>query len=433
MSFFEGLIPAFELSPLTAFALNYCIAAIPIIILVYVELSARFSVRAPKGCRKLGLHHYSNLRDEHSYNQHGTKNSSGGSNKDVKPRVKALIAYPIKSCGGIEFNLANVVETGLAYDRQFLFAEYIESPASKDDEKPAVGRWDCRTLRDGKYSRLTLIRPEIWVPDPSSSTYSPKLKEVESGGVLRIKYPRVPKNAFINLGMKLGLCSREEQFDVPMHPPSSTDPAYPRTPLKMLSRPLHGIHYKNSLPESLSTFLETTKPIGLFRVDTEQNRPVGGNAPSESDLGFQPITGFPDEYPLQMQNLSSVRNIAEQTSYAIPKLSVRRFRPNIVMEGAEAFVEDHWKLIRLVPSNNKDEKAGSGVNVHVSCRTIRCRLPNVDPDTGERHLVEPDKTVKSTRCIDPGDKKNGCLGMMLVPASQSMYPPEVDCLSLDLT
>lgn len=429
MSLFGSFIPAFTLSPLTNFAINYFIAAIPIIFLAYAELSFRLCVGPPKGCRKLGLHHISNLRDEFSYNQHGTKDGSGSSKKTgaKKARVKALIAYPIKSCHGVEFNIANVVETGLAYDRQFLFAEYIESPASKtpekEGEKPVAGRWDARTLRDGKYSKLTLIRPEIWIPDPSLSTYSLKLKEIESGGVLRIKYPRIPKNALISLGIKLGLCAREEQFDVPLHPPSSPDPAYPSTPLKMLSKNLHGIHYKDVIPASLSTFLGTTKPIGLFRVDSKQLRAVRGNAPTEADLGFQPITGFPDDYPLQMQNLASVRNIAEQTSYAIPELSVRRFRPNIVMEGADAFVEDHWKLIRIIPSDKnsvEDDKAG-GVNVHVSCRTIRCRLPNVDPDTGERHLVEPDKTVKATRCIDPGDAKNGCLGMMLVPASQSMY------------
>lgn len=43
-------------------------------------------------------------------------------------------------------------------------------------------------------------------------------------------------------------------------------------------------------------------------------------------------------------------------------------------------------------------------------------MPNVDPDTGERHMQEPDQTMRSYRAIDPGNKHGACLGMQLVPA-----------------
>ena len=45
----------------------------------------------------------------------------------------------------------------------------------------------------------------------------------------------------------------------------------------------------------------------------------------------------------------------------------------------------------------------------------RCKLPNVNPDTGIRHRAEPDKSLRALRNVDEGSPKNGCLGMQLCP------------------
>lgn len=45
----------------------------------------------------------------------------------------------------------------------------------------------------------------------------------------------------------------------------------------------------------------------------------------------------------------------------------------------------------------------------------RCKLPNVNPDTGIRHNVEPDRTLRANREIDEGAPKKGCLGMQVTP------------------
>lgn len=52
----------------------------------------------------------------------------------------------------------------------------------------------------------------------------------------------------------------------------------------------------------------------------------------------------------------------------------------------------------------------------VACRTIRCKLPIVNPDSGVRHPMDPDRTLKRYRRIDQRDLTNACLGMQLVPA-----------------
>ncbi|KAJ0164182.1 hypothetical protein CTA2_1569 [Colletotrichum tanaceti] len=42
-------------------------------------------------------------------------------------------------------------------------------------------------------------------------------------------------------------------------------------------------------------------------------------------------------------------------------------------------------------------------------------MPNVDPVTGVRHRVEPDRSLRKLRDVDEGAPHMGCLGMQMVP------------------
>ncbi|PGH09243.1 hypothetical protein AJ80_07720 [Polytolypa hystricis UAMH7299] len=430
-----NLIPRLNLPPHLSYLLLYTLCVLPILFLVAFELTSRRSAaRQPRGCKKLGLRNFSNLDDEFEYGTDGTrktqkktKDQDGG-----KSRIKALMVYPIKSCAGVEFNIANVVGTGMMFDRQFTFAEYIaDPPAAQAGAEPGTqpaGRWVTRTLRDGKYSRMTLIKPEIWVPDPSSPTYYPTAPEVLSNGVLVIKYPRpaTTTSSLTKLLMALNLTPREESFSVPLFPPPNH--TYPLTPLRIWRDTPAALDYSSHLPASLKQFLGINKPLALFRVDPSHLRTVMRCAPRKDVLGFQPVTGFADAYPLHILGLASVRDINERVGEAIPHLSVRRFRANIIFEGAGKYVEDDWKRVKLFPgkasrrrregNEEEEEDEDEGVELFAACRTVRCRLPNVDPLTGVRHPAEPDKTLKSFRCIDGGDPNNACLGMQVVPSVQ---------------
>jgi hypothetical protein len=154
----------------------------------------------PKGCRRLGLApgQKSNLHDEFN-----PVYSDGNSY-----RVKALFTYPLKSCRGIELEVADVVPTGLRFDRMFIFAEY------------GADGWNCRTLRNSGFHNLALIHPEIWVPNPSASDYDPALPEVLSRGVMVVSYPRLCpagwRGLLVQMGMMLGIVSRRRFFQVPL-------------------------------------------------------------------------------------------------------------------------------------------------------------------------------------------------------------------------
>ncbi|KAN0079129.1 hypothetical protein V8E54_005642 [Elaphomyces granulatus] len=442
----------------------------PFLLIILSELLVRRQ-RTPKGCRRIGLP----ARQSNIQNEYDKVYSRGQLEDDIDEdgqpfwRIKALFIYPIKSCAGIELDVADGVETGLVYDRQFCFAEH-NITSRKDPAESNSPEWEFKTMRDRRYGLLALVRPEIWVPDPASPDYSSELEEVRSQGVLVVYYPRIIKGIWslpVKVGMTLGLCAHEKSFRVPLHPPldnvnGDNRHVYPSARVRIWKDSPHAFDYGKHIPQSLRDFLHSSAlqsgssaanypPLSFFRADPADYRKIFRCAPRKSTLGFQPLTAFADAYPLHMLNLASVRDIAARCASAIPCLSVRRFRANIIIQGPDAYAEDSWKRIRVVnrdrgsrkskhclasadlskkneqeeqqqPVNRKEkeekeeEEEEDAIEIYTSCRTVRCRLPNVDPDTGIRHPAEPDRTLKSFRRIDAGDPNNACLGMQLVPA-----------------
>ena len=398
--------------------LTAAVGVVTILILAYLRSR---TTRRPKGCRKLGVDPaQSNLIDEYDPRySHGVPEGQD-SNGQAAWRIKSLFTYPIKSCGGIELDTTDVVPTGLAYDRQFCFAEY-DVPRAGTDVKP---HWTARTLRDRRFNRMALVRPEIWVPDVTVEGYSEELEEVKSQGVMVISFPRVVPNGrlvapLLKVGMALGIIPGEHLFWVPLFPPPDRTASYPSVPVKIWKDSPVAYDYGQHLPQSLHDYLGSgsSTQLTLFRVDSSHHREIFRCAPRKDNVGFQTVTGFADAYPIHLLNLASVQDVAARCAADIPKLSIRRFRANIIIQGPAAFEEDHWKRIRVACASSEDTQPAP-VDIFTVCRTVRCRLPNVDPDTGVRHPSEPDRTLKSYRKIDPGDLTNACLGMQLVPAVQ---------------
>jgi uncharacterized protein YcbX len=93
----------------------------------------------------------------------------------------------------------------------------------------------------------------------------------------------------------------------------------------------------------------------------------------------------------------------------VPLLNALRFRANVYVTGPPAFDEDTWTRARIT-----SPKSDSGIDLHVSARATRCKLPNVDPETGIADRNEPGTTMRKYRVVDEGSK-SACLGMMVTP------------------
>jgi uncharacterized protein YcbX len=108
-------------------------------------------------------------------------------------------------------------------------------------------------------------------------------------------------------------------------------------------------------------------------------------------------------------NLASVHHVASELPETHKKqLSALRYRANIYITGPPPFDEDNWTGALI--GKNK---------YHISCRTTRCKLPNVDPETGERDRSEPDSTMRRYRVVDQGSK-SACLGMQVTPLEEGV-------------
>ncbi|OQV01458.1 MOSC beta barrel domain-containing protein isoform 2 [Cladophialophora immunda] len=359
-----------------------------------------------QGYKKLKLGGPSHISDEEMGDKYAKFADAPSGSVASKWKVKALFIHPIKSCAGVELDVADVHAAGFRWDRTFAFAELLSpqgySGASQADKG---AKWVFRTLRQPGWERLALIKPEIWFPDPTDEEPS------TDRGWMVVRYPRIPTGRFSlisRLFIWLGIASEGKSFRVPLVPGENHQ--YPTENVTVWKDNPKWLNYGVHLPNDFQSFIKASNPVTLFRVDPNAYREVFRCAPRKDQLGYQPVVGFADAYPVHLLNTTSVRDIALRVKQEIPRFTARRFRANILIDGPGAYNEDDWKMIRI----------GSHI-FFCACHTVRCRLPNVDPDTAVMHPVEPDKTLKSFRCIDEGDPLNACLGLQLVPAAAGSF------------
>lgn len=94
---------------------------------------------------------------------------------------------------------------------------------------------------------------------------------------------------------------------------------------------------------------------------------------------------FADAFPFLLVSEESVAEISRRSGV---ELSVRRFRPNIVVANApHAHAEDDWRRISI---------AGQNFSVVKPC--ARCAIPTIDPDTGIAGK-EPLRTLATYRKV----------------------------------
>lgn len=58
-------------------------------------------------------------------------------------------------------------------------------------------------------------------------------------------------------------------------------------------------------------------------------------------------------------------------------------------------------------------------------------MPNIHPDTGEKHKREPDYALRKFRDVDDGCPRWGCLGMQMAPYFENTDKPDMMELTLE--
>jgi len=109
----------------------------------------------------------------------------------------------------------------------------------------------------------------------------------------------------------------------------------------------------------------------------------------QCDLAFSKEgeqTGFADGFPMLFISEASLLDLNGRLN---EKIDMRRFRPNVVIDGCDAYAEDGFGSFRIGDIVMRGVKPCS-----------RCPMPTVDPDKGERAGQEPIATLSTYRKHD---------------------------------
>lgn len=242
---------------------------------------------------------------------------------DVQARIARLFVYPIKSCAGIEMPEALLTETGLDLDRAWMVVD-SEGEFVTQREEP----------------RMALIQPAF----------------KRGGTELQLRAPGM-------LALHLVVDAVEAPTRVRVW--NDVVPAYDMGDIAA---------------QWFTDYLGLNEQ-GLPRADAPKYRLVRFD-PEHRRLSSLQWTGgveapnqFSDGYPVLVLGQAALEGLNERLqAQGHEPVDIRRFRPNIVLEGLEAHDEDRVGPLQIA--------AAEGPVVLTPVKPCpRCPIPNIDPDT----------------------------------------------------
>ncbi len=244
---------------------------------------------------------------------------------DLTCTVASLHLHPLKSCGGLPVSEALLVETGLDLDRAWM----VVDP-------------DGEMLTQRELPRLALVMPTLRHAD------------------LVLRAPGM-------LALHLRLDTVEEPTRVRVW--DDIVKAYDMGPLAA---------------QWFSDYLG--QPARLARFDPEEKR----LADPKWSAGQAAEAAFADGFPLLVASTASLADLnARLAARGAAPVTMERFRPNIVIDGLQAFDEDNIGDLVI------DTPEGP-VHLRLTKPCVRCGIPNNDPATAEVG-TEPGATLAGFR------------------------------------
>lgn len=135
----------------------------------------------------------------------------------------------------------------------------------------------------------------------------------------------------------------------------------------------------------LNQVLKPAQPLRLVHMQRNSERQQS----QPERFGANTRVEFADAAPFLIANQASLQALnAHLQTKQLPPRDMRRFRPNLIISGLEAFTEHHYDSMEL---------GGFGFNLIDHCE--RCTITTIDPDTAAK---EPDMaTYRELAQINP--------------------------------
>lgn len=306
--------------------------------------------------------------------------SAAKPNKDAPPippptEVVSLRIYPVKSCRGLEINSTTLRKSGLLLDRNWMIV-------GKEDRKFLTIRSDpSMTLIDTKFT--TTEKAELMLEISIHNTDA------------RVTIPAFPTQKWLEANTTLSQVEIWEQ---------NTD----------------AWEYGPEINKIFTDFFHKNVAL-VYKGPTPRMVAVNGK---KELYGSETPHHFADVMSLQVASEASIQDLnrrLEEKKDSIIPLTVERFRPNIIVRGREdhPWEEDTWKRIRIT-TILPEEEAIYKIDLDVVARCARCQVPNVNPDTAEKHPNEPWDELMKYRRVDKGGvaKWKPCFGMLCIPKNE---------------
>lgn len=250
--------------------------------------------------------------------------------------IKNLFIYPIKSIRGIEVSRLTIDTNGLKLDREFM----------------VLDRKTNKMVTQRTHPQMTTLIPTI---DSNKIT----ITDNKNGKSISFDYT---------------IDTHLESFETMVWKDHVTV-----------------VNFDKSVDEFFSNFLKLDGTL----VTLAKNSPrIRKNSSIFDHSSFE--TKLSDAYPILLCDLASLKSLNSKLAKPI---SIERFRPNIVIDSNQAFLEDKIKQSKI-----------GDINLISGPLCERCTIPNVDESSGSTSK-EPLNTLNTFRKID--DKI--CFGLNLVP------------------
>ena len=233
---------------------------------------------------------------------------------DPRARIVALYVYPIKSCAGVAVDTMRFDGLGPVDDRRWMLVD------DRDE-----------FLTQRELPQLALVRP------------------ARIDGGLRVLAPGMPALTVAGRGGE-------------------------RRSTEVWDDRCAGFDEGAEARAWFSEYLG--RPVRLLRFDASAPRAASRNWVGDAHGRPGALTRFTDGYPLLVVSSASVAALdARLAAQGLPAASVKRFRPNVVVDGLDAFEEDSIDTLAV---------AGGGPVLRLVKPCTRCTVTEVDPGTG-RH------------------------------------------------
>ncbi|KAF2268485.1 hypothetical protein CC78DRAFT_575962 [Lojkania enalia] len=290
-------------------------------------------------------------------------------------KISEIYVYPIKSLRPAQLSEAVATKHGFANDRRFMLLKAMPE--------------GYKNMAVCHFPEMTLFLTKIVFPEQDEGEKGSVVVEFRAPGHTESKMLKIPLQPdTTNL----------ELFEVSIHRSTTQAFKMPAEYSLWFSECFGYDVILAYLGDNLrSVLFEDMKPAkGNSWLSTISNTILGSAGPEEARITFA------DCAPYLLASKTSLVDVSSRLPEG-EEMDVTKFRPNIVIEGAEeAWEEDYWGKIEI-----------DGAELTLAHNCIRCKSINIDyttglPGTGESGSVL--KKLQKDRRVDKGAKWSAVFG-----------------------